>query len=460
MNYRENQEIDLLDLAKYIFARWKILIIGMVVGAFVVGGYGYYKSGIVVSTSTGKPVLNVEDEINTLKAKLSSNDAKYVEESVRNYFEVMYKYGDNLDYCEKSILMNLDSNNASKIIVEYSINESSNYELANNINSIVSLYRSELTSESVIASIKDTLNVDVEGSYVRELISVDLEGDSILSISVYGVNEDMCRTIFEVIQTNMDTATDKINNIYDFSIVQVADYYSKATDEALREKQLQIIENINTIIEPIHTMTLYMSNDEKNYYAALVRQGESSDRAANHEIFVDEQDDTKILRTLNTKYVFLGIIGGWLLVACLYAAGYMLSSCIHTAEDLKRVFGLSILGEIDEKKVDVSLVSQNISIIANKLSCKKIYITGASGDSVLESVGNRICNNLVEIDKTIEVRLESSVTNDTLSMKYLSDSDSVVLVERRGCSAYTDIEKEIEVCKQFGVKIIGAVVIR
>ena len=51
------------------------------------------------------------------------------------------------------------------------------------------------------------------------------------------------------------------------------------------------------------------------------------------------------------------------------------------------------------------------------------------------------------------------ILDDSKVLEEIVNSDGVMLFEKIGKSKYEDIAKEIERCKNFGVKILGAIVV-
>lgn len=207
-----------------------------------------------------------------------------------------------------------------------------------------------------------------------------------------------------------------------------------------------------------------MTTDEKAYFNALV-----NDQTAVVENSIEEADlsDTStavqtsvVTKKNDKKYLLVGLFGGLFVSSLILALKYILSSKLHTADDLKNAFGLSVLGEITSDSSNIDVICQETVIGASKNSAESIYLIGASDDEVSIKNRNDIKDN-IELGKGIKtVKVGLSAFNDSKSMKELSEADAAVLVERIGLSSYEDIAREIELCNKFEVKILGAVVVR
>ena len=95
MNYRDEQEIDLLDLCRQILKKWKLIIAFALIGLVVGSTVGYVKSAEVIEVETGETVVDqaaVASDINSLKGKLSDREITEVDMAVNsyNYYQKLY----------------------------------------------------------------------------------------------------------------------------------------------------------------------------------------------------------------------------------------------------------------------------------------------------------------------------------------------------------------------------------
>ncbi len=78
MNYRDEMEIDLLDLLYVILNRWRSIVVFMILGALAGGIFSYFKPETVNSASASQVNIITAEELNDLQSKL---DKKLTEEA-------------------------------------------------------------------------------------------------------------------------------------------------------------------------------------------------------------------------------------------------------------------------------------------------------------------------------------------------------------------------------------------
>ncbi|WP_026659865.1 hypothetical protein [Butyrivibrio sp. AC2005] len=487
MEYRDNLEIDLIDLAKKILSKWHILIICMIIFGILGGVVGYYKSGVEVYTDSDETVVTPKSDIKQLKDALTDASAGFVEAAAKQYENEYREYmnliekGDNSPllgdtevasvtkmysirnyaYVISSSLENtgedfiLDSSESALLIAG-----KNNKIIVGDSNNIIAAYRQELLNDDVYKKVAEAASVDI--NYVRDIVRVEKTGDSVLCITVYAEDEDTASKLMDIVTANFDNITEKIKNIYDYDITYIDSYNSEGIDDYVKSSRYDYSQKLLTYKNTVVGLSANMTAEEKAYYTALINQNADVDDTDNEDAADADSDvhETVITRSLNKKYLLLGILAGLFVPAFFIALLYVLSSKLRTIDDLRSVFRLSVLGELSNDDKDMDVICQGAAIGASKLSAGSIYLMGASDDEISVKSRNDIRDGILSVDSLKSVKAGTSAVNDAVSMKDLAESDAAVLVERIGFSAYEDIAKEIELCNKFGVKILGAVVVR
>ncbi|MBP5625120.1 MAG: hypothetical protein J6X36_09655, partial [Lachnospiraceae bacterium] len=120
MNYKNELEIDLIDLLKRLLRKWYILGACAVALAIVAAAYSYAKSG---KAQPAPSASAVSSEINTLKSALSDEDAATAEAAAELYKTEIAHYYSMLDSAISSALMKLDPANTYKEYAVYSVTD-------------------------------------------------------------------------------------------------------------------------------------------------------------------------------------------------------------------------------------------------------------------------------------------------------------------------------------------------
>ncbi len=496
MNYKDNLEIDLLDLAKHLIKRWQILILCSFICAGIVGVIGYYKSTVTVKSESGVKVSEEDlTQFETYRENLSEADAGLVEATADHYLGYARDYADLMKYGDTSVIMKVDPNNVPKLIAAYSIDDYSvsvekdnemllsttgdGLILISDADSIIQAYSLELKTDDIISEIKSAIGLDVDNNYINELIGIDVTGSSVMEISVIGSDKEMCETIMAVLQNHIDGATAKIKEAYDYNIKPIDTYFTIGKDSNVETIQKDYNTYAYNLRYNMNYLLAIMTTEQKPYYTALVG-------LINNKILInpsDEEDDSidgvkdllakyldeesqvevQTIRTFSVKYVILGLFIGAFLAALWIAIRYVMSGRLHTADDLRDAFGVSVIDEISVKgnansRLDVAV--SGIGIASTKMKVSKICVIGVARDNEANVIRDDLVKALTskEAEKSIEIC--NDVLNSPADMESMADADVAVLVERRDSSKYENIAREIELCEKYGVKILGAVFVK
>ncbi len=521
MEYRDNLEINLIDMLYHILKKWRMLLLWMIIGAIILGAYGYRKSTVQVNEDTGETIIEeAKTDITSLKAKLTSEQISVAENTAEQYLEYLREYNDLSDYKDKSVFLNIDSHNAPRMTATYIIDDYSDDDLVvvddvddsdskwigmlkkkllTETNNIASIYRRELISNEIVEKVKQKCGINFDSGAINELIGVGIEGDNILYLVVYGKDESMCSEIMDALQDAMDEATAQVKKTYDYNITPVGRYYLEVNDTSIYNMQKEYYSYLYTLRYNRAALANLLPAESKEYYLAItnlleanVKAGTDTDSIGNIHDFVEDVIantpidatepivETKTVRIIDKKFIFIGLFGGLLVAVLWYAILYILSSKLHTANDMRDAFKVTVLGEMGQigtsKGLDkfisrifgednllpedeqLQLISSEVRISAEKTNTSKVQIIGVSDDVISENASLKIKDSLR--GGALIVRCGKSVICDPEAMNMLADSDAVVLVEKIGASSYADIARELEMCSKFGVKVLGAVVLR
>ena len=119
----EEREIDLLDMIADILSHWRGLLVALLIGAVLMGGFSYVKSyRNIQSTPTveEEPELDemsVEEQLAQLEDSLSDSEKISVAATVDDEREYLYKD----TYYRESIYMHLDPLNIARTELVYRI---------------------------------------------------------------------------------------------------------------------------------------------------------------------------------------------------------------------------------------------------------------------------------------------------------------------------------------------------
>ena len=203
-----------------------------------------------------------------------------------------------------------------------------------------------------------------------------------------------------------------------------------------------------------------LSANAKSYYNSLIEANltDSTDAQA---------DNTNISRENKTnatdmlKFALIGAFVGAIIVMGIYAMKYVLSPTVKTADDIRVAFELPILGTVSEQGSNAnsnSFLSAAILGAARKEQAERIFmITSDENDRYREIVGNI----QTDIKDGAGVSIVSGVHNltDITVAKSINTKDAAVIVAQIKVSKYDDVAREIELCYNYGIRILGVIII-
>lgn len=451
---RDEREISISELWWYVISKWKWLVIGMVVGALLMGAFGAYKAYSANNAENSKEIA-MED--------LTEEEQEEVKALIEDY--EFYKAEE--ERLENNYLMNLDYNNVSYYLVTYYVDTDYSYNYMdvqeNYAATLISMYKTFLYSDEVCEEIMK-LNIDgVEESDLTYLFNTSSESN-IVKIGVYA-DEEWSEII-------MDT------------IIGVFEDYHSVAEELVGEHKLIKISEDNRIIYYEHT------KNGQNFKKDIVDKLKTEIETAKTE-FTQQQlllyekeisgktevknETSNLNNYFNKKYIVLGAVGGILAGAVIAVVVYLTGKKIKSINDIKQVYGVEILGKImrdcvagDKAVKKINKIKGSMSekeqqeyvaeMIANKCKCENI------NDIVICSTVDAVDGKLVELIKILkELGVKCEITNnigyDNKALNAAVVCKNIILSEQLNVTNRDDLENEIEICDKLSLNILGMIVI-
>ncbi len=512
MDYRDNLEIDLIDLCHYLLRKWRTCLIFMLVGMVAFGAVGAVKSSGSGSGSGESGSSSIAGQA----MSLTESEIEDVNEAVELYFEYLNLYTARQNYVKDSVRMNVDPNNVSVITEVFLIRD---YMRENNIyvsdineaDNIVELYKRVISSSEVLDEVQKALGWSVGNRLVRELFSLTKNGLDVMVLTVYGPDEDTCRTISGILEKAITDRERDIQRIQDHKLEILNTTYSQEYVSSFADAQKTQADALSAIEKSMNAVAGTMADSQSALYTALVGElrkpqyetvgGQVDLRTISDKIAALEAGEevaendvsasgagASVGRMINKKYILIGALAGIFLMLLIYSIIYIFTPSLKTGKEISGVFRLSLLGGLaGDKKAGLfsgvdrfvddifagnrprfsesetlDMICSAIFIGASKESAGKIFVTGTTADATAASYMNRIVEEAGRNkgqDKGPVLETGRSPLFDPRSLENLSASDAVVFVEKIGTSRYEDMAKLIELCQNYNIKILGAVVV-
>jgi len=488
----ENMEISIKDWLCYVCAKWRSIIVTMLIFALLAGGYGYVKpSDEPAEPEVGDAVELSSDMLRLLDYhRLQDSHQKYLQES-----PLMQMDASKVNCLTLKYYVSLDDETVADVI-----------QAENIVCALIEAYENEISDASLHAEIAEKSNGMIDAIYVPELISVNGEYSvsmltteelqlvsqrqnashisGILSVTMKGYDEAFCQMIADCIDTRIVKITENLTEKVGAHTLQLISSSSVTMhDSTLLEKRYEMLAKAQTISTNITNIEKTFSDAEKAYVEKILtgEVGVESALAEQEATFSNAEQMTEraAQSSISLKYTLIGLIFGAFLMAGFWTLQYIMSGKLRTSDDLEAMWDVKTYTRkpVDKKRfcVDkliydvknsgihmfndeelIEVLKAEIQILADKQGFRKFFITGTDLSDDDKKWVENLKNALKDTD--ISLTLGNNVLYNPASLALLADADAVLLCEQLGISSYTEICKELQTCADKEIAVIGCVV--
>ena len=477
----KEREIYIKDMLFYILRKWRVILIWMIVLAVAADGFSAMKSYKSVNEAQQ---ISTEDELKTLKDSLNEEDAEKVEDT----YETYQYYKESLDYTQKyyknSIKMQIDPNNVPTVKMQYYISD------AKSFNDIINAYSNAVLTDEVCKDISEQVNLGAKTSYISELMDFNVKNDNdniiinenidgkSLIVTIIAPKKEVCEKIADVVENKIQEATPEIKkNLGGFKIQKVDRSYMSKADSGLLSQQQNVLYNLNSIKTSISNLNSSLTDEQKNYYNALINEADEASKK-------EEMKPDGSFQPINVKYIILGLFLGAVLVAGFYGLIYIMNDSLKVDKEIEDYYEIPVLGMLSGKgnnqsdsfidrliykifgkkrnqstDIDIQLIRTRILMDAKKKNMNQIHIAGVSDSAYVETMKEELADTIQNGSGNLKCSVGKSIVQNMESLNSFAVSEGVVLVEEIGKSDFYEIGKEIAICLENNITLIGVVVI-
>ena len=472
----KEKEIDLINFIVEILLRWRMILVWMLCGAVLLGGYSYIKSWRAV-------VQSHQNSADPKWMQLLDEEQQWNVKYVLEYEEL---YRQQLTDGEQSVLLQMDTCVVKKAVATVWVTaEDQERAIA-----VEAAYEDMIQGGRMIQYIANQAELPI--SVVSELITlshksehaINVSGYDSFTLSVIHADEQMCRNMMQAATEFLEKEENDLRKILgEFKLTVVAQEPADANYTSIADKQKAFVSNLFSMQDTITKRKQAFTEEQQWYYDVLVNEkaaGMSDSEAAEWGIADRSTEETGV----SIKYVVLGMILAVFCYAFFSFVGYVFNTKIRITEDLQQFYSIPQLGLIPNDGrgkrflgfIDrwiLSLRDRNkrsfseeeaikLASVAVKLKVEKEMLDSVSLIGCgLKDRSLSVCDQLKSFlsQNNIQVSILSNVLYDAQAMSGLENVKGVVLVERAGSTLYTEITQELELLKRQGIKILGGIVV-
>lgn len=499
------REISLLDLFVEILLHWRMILVVMLCGGIVLGGFSYWRSReSQQAVEAQQRVLEEQQDMSqeerleqweaqgsSLRSKLDAGAISRIDTAVA----LRQRYEERLDYQQNSLLMQLNPEKIQQADLIFAI-QADDADCAYNAKYF---YERLLMNVAFFDFMEERCGIEES---VSELISLtQLEpgvADSVFLLNtsqggafVFGVqirhdNADICSAMAdaaeEFIRQQQKELEQKIGR---HEVILLSRSQGEVADRKVADLQSTGTNTLYSLSNYYSTLVKGFTGEELAYYNYLIEGSPADEGSA--EIQGNAAAGTAaggvvVKARVSVKYVLLGAVLFAIIYVFAFFIKYIMNSRLRSVDSLCELYGIPqlgtvpaltqkrFLGAVDQwilklryhnqrrftPEESVGLAAVAVKMAALKKGAKEVCLLGC------ELKGNtmEICGQIKEQLEAagLEVNTLSNVLYDAEAMERLGSVGSVVLVETAGITLYDEILKELELLQRQEITVLGGIV--
>ena len=488
----EERKIDLLDMIADILSHWRGLLVALIIGAILMGGFSYVKSYRNVQSeqeAEEEPELDemsVEEQLAQLEDSLSDSEKISVAATVDDEREYLYKD----TYYRESIYMHLDPLNIARTELVYRI-QAEDGSLAQRLGTV---YKNIVGGVGVYDWVEQQAGIPAE--YAAELISVSTDpaifvgngaqnisiGSDSLKVTVMQKDEKTCEQLAEAVNSYMEEQQKNLaEKLGSHELILLSETSGKIISTDTMVRQIDYGNQRINLKAGIASAKAGFTEDQQKYYDLLTWEEKAKEAEMDHKDAATEEEPVLESPSVGKKYVLLGAVLFAFVYAGILFLLYIFNSKIRVSDELQNLYHIPQIGVVvkDSKKkfildkwvddlrhygkrkfdakqsMELAFAAVKIAAVKNKLNT--ICLMGCN----LEAGAGSVCENLkTALEKEgINVTVLDNVLYNAESMEKVDTMTGVVLVEKAGSTLYNEIANELALLKRQDIAILGGIIV-
>lgn len=358
-------------------------------------------------------------------------------------------------YAQKSILMKLNPYKVETTVLQYQI-DVSEYEQDNNFSyakNLLYAYKDFIGQNGIGKKITENYNLKIEPEYIGEIIFFDsplTEGgassenvlNTFFSLKILESKEEELLNISDMVEKEVESYYRILNErIGQHKLIRVAQYHAVNINNELLEQQNKISENNN-----LQQMPQSLSFDLKYIIIGFVMGGIlaifilsfayiSNGRIKNY----NEIEECYGIRTLGEYTIFPKIQGRFSIIdKCLYMVKF--KNCTALEDQIE-------------------YAALNAALLCKKYNIRNLFITTTMRFSNEEQNAFTLLEHSI-LKHNIKVVSGQFLSYNVETLNGLSEAEGVLFVEELDLTKRDELDKQVNICLQHDVKIVGCVVFK
>ena len=424
---REQIEVNIVELLKYILSKALLIILISVVFAVAIPTVKY-----ISDKNSAKDMQNELNQGVNATTKLQD----YIDRL--DIYEKIYL--SELEYRENSILMQLDYKKINEAVLQFNVNASEEH-----VFDVVTAVSSYGTDGGLFADIYKVDNA-INEEYLSEIIKVAGSGYSssevsaVISVKIYGLNEESCKKYAGLVTNALLAYSDVLQTAgIENNLVKYYESYAVIQDTNVWNSQKNHNTTVSEILTDISNLEITIST--------LRNQGYMSADEVQSGMLLDNV-------TFEFKYVILGFAVGVILAILVIAVKYIVSEKIKYEREFWEISGVDYIGNISKRSNDVQLDRLYYKIKSMCELCNTDKVTFI-GD--FRGYDKKVLSDFNKSGLTINDI--GDVVNDVEALKKFEINDNVIITVSENITSYRELEELVKLCAVKQSNVLGYIYI-
>lgn len=488
----EEREIDLLDMIADILSHWRGLLVALVIGAVLMGGFSYVKS--YRDAQNAQPIEEEEtDEAVDKKLEQLEEDLDDSQKAaVLTTIDDEKEYALKKKYTEESVYMQLDPFNVTQMQLSYQIEP----EEDNRTQCLGAVYDTVINNIGLYDWIEK--KTGIASAYAKELVSVKtssstpfLNGDAVgmfgtdsMKITIIQADEASCKKLADAVKSYVEQQKEQLEQeVGAHELILLSETSGTIVNTDLMNQQISYGNAVTGMRSTIATAKTGFNEDQVQYYNLLTKKEGRDKLEIEKEEDTEEADVTVAAEpSVSKKYVLLGAILFVFVYAGVLFLIYIFNSKLRVSDELQTLYHIPQIGVVvkdDPKKkfiidqwIDnlrhygkrkftaeqsMELAFAAVKIAAQKNRLNSICLMGCN----FSAGAGTVCANLkAALEKeSINVTVLDNVLYDAEAMEKVDAMSGVVLVEKAGSTLYNEVVSELALLKRQDIAVLGGIIV-
>lgn len=486
----QTREIDLLDMIADVLSHWRGLIVALVLGAVLLGGFSYMKSFHTVQ-NVQQPETVVQEEA-TVQEQLTRLEQSLDEKSRATVLTVVddeKEYDLKKTYSENSIYMQLNPLQTVQTELIYQVQT----EDGSMDGQLGALYTSLLNNVGLYDWVAQQTGIEV--GYVGELISAETVsnltilskemtlGANCVKVSILQSDTEACQKLADAVKAYMSEEQKQLNDEFDqHALVLVSETIGSIMNKNLMDEQIKFRNEIVSLQSTIAATKADFTEEQKKYYELLNgEEAEHSEQPEQPAQNVTAEENPVPTPAVSKKYILLGAVLFAFVYAVVICMAYIFNTKLRVSDELQSIYGIPQIGLVVresgrkvflDKWVDslrhygkrkftaeqsMELAFAAIKITAVKNGLNNICLMGCN----MSAGADKVCESLkAALEKEqISVSVLDNVLYDAEAMEKMDAMQGAILVEKAGSTLYNEVAGELELLKRQDITVLGGIIV-